>query len=160
MPRLRKPTALKLIDGNPGKRPINRREVKPTISARVPSPPSYLDRVAANEWRRIAPELHVLGLLTNIDKAPLATYCQAFSRWRAAEDVVARMKEKDQLTDALMIRTKSGNAIQNPVVGTANRAMLLMVRIAAEFGMTPAARARIEAGPHDNDEGSKARRYF
>ena len=36
-----------------------------------------------------------------------------------------------------------GHMIQNPLVGVANKAMNDMVRFAAEFGMTPAARSRV-----------------
>jgi phage terminase small subunit len=43
--------------------------------------------------------------------------------------------------------TTNGNAIQNPLIGTANKAASDMVRYAAEFGMTPSARARISAQP-------------
>jgi P27 family predicted phage terminase small subunit len=72
------------------------------------------------------------------------------------------MAERDLLTHGLMIKTSNGNAIQNPLVGTANKAMLDMVRFAGEFGMSPAARARIEAGPN-GDEGinrKKGNGYF
>ncbi len=47
------------------------------------------------------------------------------------------------MTDGLIVMTKSGNLIQNPLVGTANKAMADMVRYAAEFGMTPSARTRV-----------------
>jgi P27 family predicted phage terminase small subunit len=80
------------------------------------------------------------GLMTEIDRAALAGYCQAYGRWVQAERALARMGEKDLLTGALMIKTSNGNAIQNPLVGTANKAMELMLRAASEFGMTPSAR--------------------
>lgn len=57
-----------------------------------------------------------------------------------------RVAERDLLTNGLMIRTVDGNAIQNPLVGTANKAASDMVRYASEFGFTPAARAHISAG--------------
>jgi phage terminase small subunit len=50
-----------------------------------------------------------------------------------------------------MIRTLAGNVIQNPLVGTANRAMADMVKYAVEFGLTPSARARIAAGPRPQE---------
>lgn len=53
------------------------------------------------------------------------------------------MAAKDTVTDGLIIRTRSGNIIQNPLVGTANKAMADMVRYAAEFGLTPSARTRV-----------------
>ncbi len=89
-------------------------------------------------------ELATLGILTHLDRGALAAYCQAYGRWQAAETVLARMAEKDAVTEGLIIRTKSGNIIQNPIVGVANKAMADMVRYAAEFGLTPSARTRVE----------------
>jgi len=146
-----KPTALKLIQGNPGKRPINKREPKPANV--IPDPPEVLTTDAAIEWMRITPELYALGLLTGLDRAALAAYCQAYGRWVQAERSIAEMAKRDHLTRGLMIKTTNGNAIQNPLVGTAHKAAADMVRYACEFGMSPAARSRIAAGPLD--DGSK-----
>ena len=51
----------------------------------------------------------------------------------------------------VIVKTKSGNLIQNPLVGVANKAMADMVRYAAEFGLTPSARTRV-AGVTSDDE--------
>ncbi|MEM5403785.1 phage terminase small subunit P27 family [Paraburkholderia unamae] len=153
-----KPTALKLITGNPGKRRLPKREPKPRSG--VPRRPPHLDATAAAEWERIVPELLATGLLTVIDGSVLAAYCMAYSRWIDAEEALRRMKERDGLTHALMIKTSNGNAIQNPLVGTANKALMVMSRLAGEFGMTPAARTRIETGVPNGDTGDEARHYF
>lgn len=63
-----------------------------------------------------------LGILSEIDRAALAAYAMAYGRWVQAERAIAKMAEKDQLTGGLMIKTSNGNAIQNPLVGTANKA--------------------------------------
>ena len=60
-----------------------------------------------------------------------------------AECAIAAMAAKDQLTSGLMIKTTNGNAVQNPLVGTSNKAASDMVRFAGEFGLTPVARARL-----------------
>lgn len=140
-----KPTHLKLVTGNPGKRPINERE--PVPQQYLPTPPSELSDDAKVEWGRVAEELYRIGLLSGIDRAALAAYCQAYGRWVQAERAIAEMAKRDPLTGGLLVKTTNGNAIQNPLVGTANKAMSDMVRFAAEFGMTPSARSRIEAGP-------------
>lgn len=102
----------------------------------------------------MARELFDLGLLTRVDRAALAAYCSAYERWVQAESALAKMAERDPLTSGLMVKTTNGNVIQNPLVGTANKAMLIMLRFAAEFGMTPAARASIEVGiPPNGGEG-------
>ncbi len=66
-----------------------------------------------------------------------------YACWVQAERAVVEMGKRDMLTGGLMIKTSNGNAIQNPLVGTANKAASDMVRYAAEFGMTPRARVRL-----------------
>ncbi|MGF6957992.1 phage terminase small subunit P27 family [Paraburkholderia youngii] len=116
----------------------------------MPKPPSHLDAYAIEEWNYITPSLEAIGLLTTIDGTTLAAYCQCVSRWRQAEEAIQRMKARDKLTSALMIKTTNGNAIQNPLIGVANRAMNMAIRFAAEFGMSPAARARLASLPHES----------
>ncbi|WP_250477630.1 phage terminase small subunit P27 family [Caballeronia sp. INML1] len=158
MPQPRKPTALRIIEGNREKRPLPKKEPKPRRG--IPQPPPHIVGYALEEWERITPELHMSGVLTMIDGAVLAAYCMAYQRWREAEEALARMKARDKLTTGLMIKTKNGNAIQNPLVGVANRSMMLLHRFANEFGMTPAARARIEVDLHDPEHRTKADTYF
>ena len=144
-----KPTHLKVIEGNPGKRSLNKKEPEPP-SRGLPKPPSHLIREAKAEWRRVAKVLHVIGVLTTLDRAALAVYCQAYGRWTRAEVALEKMAANDSSTRALLMKTKSGNLIQNPLVGTANTAMAAVLRAASELGMTPSVRSRIEI-----NDGSK-----
>ncbi len=137
-----KPTHLKLIEGNPGTRPIRTGPERPITT--MPEPPDHLNADARTEWDRVAHGLHALRLLETVDRAALAAYCTAYARWVQAERAIAEMGKRDMLTGGLMIKTSNGNAIQNPLVGTANKAASDMVRYAAEFGMTPSARVRPE----------------
>lgn len=121
---------------------MNDREPMP--EQEVPEAPDHLNADARAEWVRIADELSALGILTRLDRVALAAYCQAYGRWRQAEAALSRMAERDATTDGLMIRTRSGNLIKNPLVGTANKAMADMMRYAAEFGLTPSARSRLD----------------
>ena len=133
-----KPTGLKVITGNPGKRKLNTNEPKPTSP--LGDPPAHLNEDAVAEWSRIGDEVAVIGLATGLDMGALAAYCQAYGRWAQAERALAKMQNQ---ADGLIIKTVSGNMIQNPLVGVANKAMNDMVRFAAEFGMTPSARSRV-----------------
>lgn len=67
-----KPTRLKVLTGNPGKRPLNQTEPRPEIT--VPDCPIELGEVARREWNRLVGELAALKLLTNFDRAALAAY--------------------------------------------------------------------------------------
>lgn len=66
----RKPTALKILQGNPGHQKLPRNEPKPT--ADFPTRPGWLEPEAKREWMRVCGELHRLGLLTVVDRAALA----------------------------------------------------------------------------------------
>jgi P27 family predicted phage terminase small subunit len=140
------PTYLKLLRGNPGRRPINKNEPKPEIPAKQPSPPAWLSAYALEEWKRVAPELWRINLLTTIDVACLAVYCDAYSRWRVATEALAAMAARDEVTHGLLIKSRAGEATANPLIWIANSAAKTMLRAADEFGMTPAARSRINGG--------------
>lgn len=145
-----KPTALKLVAGNPGKRALNKKE--PQLDLAEPTAPEFLNTDAKVEWGRVVGTLYRAGLMTELDRAVLAAYCQAYGRWAQAERALMRMADKDEFNRALMVKTHNGTAMQNPLVGTANKAKADMVRYAIEFGMTPSARSKVNATPENNKE--------
>lgn len=140
------PFELAKLRGNPGKRRL-KPEPQSKIEATCPEAPDWLSAYAAEEWRRIALDLHSVKLLTVIDVMPLAAYCDAYARWRNALEILARLAEKDDKTHALLIRSGDGNPKANPQLRIASRAAQDMVSFASQFGMTPIARARIARGP-------------
>jgi P27 family predicted phage terminase small subunit len=137
------PSHLKLVQGNRGKRQIRPESIK--VEPSLPMPPPHLCDEAKVEWGRVASMLYALRLLSEADIAALAVYCQAWATFKRATEALEVMSKGDPLTKGLLIKTTNGNAIQNPLLGIANKAAADMVRFAAEFGMTPSARARINA---------------
>ena len=138
-----KPTKLKVLHGNPGRRPLNDREPAPAPHSL--EPPAWIDGDALAEWRRLAPLLHRLGLLTEIDEQALTSYCQTWARWKAAELQIRK--------HGMVLRGKGGFPVISPYVAVANRSLAHLKQLLAEFGMTPAARTRVktEAGPAPED---------
>ncbi|MDZ4735887.1 MAG: phage terminase small subunit P27 family [Rhodospirillaceae bacterium] len=128
-----KPTRLKVINGNPGKRSLNHLEPRPL--ANVPECPAELSPAAQTEWQRIVSELADLKMLTNLDRVALATYCEAYSLW--VESISAIRKY------GTMVKSPSGYPMQSPYLAIANKQAEIMMRIASEFGLTPASRSRI-----------------
>lgn len=124
-----KPLSLRILEGNPGHRPLPKNEPKPRPVA--PPCPVWLLPAARREWRRVVPELLRLGLLTVVDRAALAGYCQAWAKVEAAERAIAR--------NGLM--TEDGKA--RPEVGIAAKEWAMIRAFCAEFGLTPAARTRM-----------------
>jgi P27 family predicted phage terminase small subunit len=152
MPTPTTPTVVKLLRGNPGKQRLPVNEPMPRSEATCPSPPSFLARYAVEEWEHTAPQLHALGLLTVLDGAMFAVYCSAYAQWRSAEELLAEAAAADRKNHGLLIE-RDGRLIANPQTGIARRAAELMLRIANEFGMTPAARSRINAGVNPRPPG-------
>jgi P27 family predicted phage terminase small subunit len=141
-----KPTALKVLDGNPGRRPLNHDEPKPRPVA--PACPAWLAPEAKREWRRIAPVLERLGLLTEIDGAALAGYCQSYARWRQCQEAIQR--------DGLTFETATGYLAPRPEVAIGNKALAEVRAFCVQFGLTPSARSRmqLQANDHDDQEAS------
>jgi len=133
--RKKKPTQLKVIEGNRGKRPLPDNEPKPLKPEKIPLPPSYLNAVAKKEWQETAKKLHRLGLLTEIDLTALAGYCDSYSTWLACNEIVEKT--------GILIKTKSGYPVVNPALPQASKAMAEMRKWLTEFGMTPSSRARV-----------------
>lgn len=130
------PTNLKLLRGNPGKRPLNQNE--PTPAPKIPRAPEHLSDEAKREWRRMARTLFDLGLLTEIDRAALAAYCTAWGRWVEAENNLKKY-------GTVMLSPDKGWPVQSPYLSIANRAMEQMQKFMVEFGMTPSSRSKVSA---------------
>jgi P27 family predicted phage terminase small subunit len=115
----------------PGKRGYNQAE--PVPPAGLPDCPPHLSEVAQAEWARIAQALYDMGVLTLVDRAALAAYCQAYGRWVEAEE---KLKETP-----VMLKTPSGYVQQSPWLSVSNKQLELMGRYMAELGITPGLRA-------------------
>ena len=139
-----KPTALKLLEGNPGKRPINEHEpVPPKGTVKCPT---WLELEAKKEWKRLAPSLEAMGVLTQADLTAFAGYCQAYARWKEAEEFISQ--------HGSIFQTPSGYVQQVPQVSIAQQNLKIMQSFCSEFGLTPATRARIIANGGGKDDAS------
>ena len=139
-----KPTALRLLNGMAGRsRPLNKDE--PKVDPGAPEPPEHLSPEAREEWEYMCQRLVDAGIMTLIDRAVLAAYCQSYGRWQVAERLIRDIAERGGQWNGLLMKSAKGNPMINPLVGVANVAMRETVRYAVELGMTPSARSRIKA---------------
>ena len=100
---------------------------------------------ALEEWDRLASVLHDMGVVTLVDRAALAAYCQCYGRWVEAEEKLA--------ATPMLLKTATGYVQQSPWLSIANKQLELMGRYMAELGLTPASRSRITiANPGDPRE--------
>ena len=137
------PTALKLLEGDRGKGrlPLNRDE--PTPPQNILECPPWLMPDAQTEWERLAPSLTAMGILTEHDIEAFAGYCQAYARWREAEEFLSQ--------HGTIFKTPSGYVQQVPQVSIAMQNLKIMQSFCSEFGLTPASRARLYANTGDNE---------
>ena len=133
------PTQVKPLRGTAQRCRMNPDEPAPDPS--LPDAPTHLSPEAREEWDRVAGELYDLGVLSAVDRAALAAYCQAYGRWVAAE---RELRREDGSMNLISV-TSNGNVIQNPLVGIANKSLELMHKYLTEFGMSPSSRTRVGA---------------
>jgi len=119
------------------------RDKEPRPEVERPNCPAILKGEARREWVRQVKELHRLGLLAKMDRAVLACYCEAWGEFCAAAEYV----EKNGRTFLLGEIPKL-----HPMVKVKNAAAERVLRLAAQFGFSPAARARLQA-PETTDVG-------
>lgn len=144
------PTKLHVVHGNPGKRKRNANEPKPQPIA--PSCPRWLDGRAKAEWRRVSGELEKLGLLTKVDRAAMAAYCQLYSRYAHLEEAAsAWFKEHGDFTYEDIDKNGITHRKIIPELAEARKYAPILRGYITEFGMTASARARLTL-PDDKEE--------
>jgi P27 family predicted phage terminase small subunit len=141
----RLPANLHLLHGNPSKKPMAALidgNVKPPVN--IPKCPDHFSPEAKAEWRRITKHLEPLGLVTEIDRAALSGYCTAWGDYVWAERRMAELnKNSDTGEPGRISDTPSGYKQISVVMQIRNRALDLMSRYLAEFGMSPASRSGV-----------------
>lgn len=154
MPTGRKPTPshLKLVRGNPGKRPLNAKEPAPRRER--PSAPAHISDTAREVWGQAVLLLDEMGVLTSADVFAIEVLCEALADHRDAGETIAaegRFYETTNATGGTMWRA-------HPAVALRSDADRRIRGWCAEFGLTPSARSRIETAPRQTED--PAAKYF
>jgi P27 family predicted phage terminase small subunit len=150
-----KPTRLKIISGTARKDRLNHNEPRP--DATPPKCPAWLSKYAKREWRKLAPELSRLGLLTAVDRGCFAGYCSALAEFRAATETIE--KEGHYLTvggffDEEAKEWRGGQMQPHPALAQQRTAMKAMRDFGTLFGLDPSSRARLDVPrPPTEDRG-------
>jgi P27 family predicted phage terminase small subunit len=142
-----KPTALKLLDGNPGQRPLN--QLEPTLEVAEPVCPEHLDEIARREWKQVVPILMKMRVLTEGDGAMLGIWCQTYSTLIDLQGRIAK-------TGTLYTTKKGGFVQTNPLFLQMLKCVNVIAKISAEFGLTPSARVRLHAAPEEGSDNKWA----
>ena len=147
-----KPTVLKIVTGNPGKRAISKQEPDPDYLDDL-SPPSHLPENAKKFWNELAPKLRKARLLTELDVAALEKLCIAeMQYWEVT----------NRVGSDLVVSGKNGD-YTNPLLNQQSMYLKQIMMLYREFGKTPAARVRIAINPQGDlfdNQDSKTQKYF
>ena len=150
--RTPKPSALKLVAGNPGGRSLNSREPEPVLLNDL-EPPPYLAPRSAVVWRELAPMLRRNQVLTEMDVLALAMLCDQVADYR-----FAREARGDSL---VMVSEKTGSEYLSAYTVAQQAASKRAGEIMGKFGMDPVSRSRVMVEPQQDlfaDKG--AARFF
>jgi P27 family predicted phage terminase small subunit len=148
--RPRDPTPLKVLKGRSNGTDQAGYQIPepPAFDHGVPVAPDWLEPEAREVWDRVAPSLDRLDLLKPDDRENFAAYCMAWSRFVAAS--------KTHIREGMFLKHKNGVPFTNPAVREAEQAAAQLLRLAQQFGLTPAAEINLakprKAVTSDNDK--------
>lgn len=131
------PTEVKKANGNPGGRPLYKKKTE--VKTSTPAKPSYITGVSAKMWKEIVAILDDMKVLRKSDGVALQLFCSAYSHWRTNDEIVRKHGS------VYTTRNVNGDKIvrQLPQVKIAAEAWRRVQSMLSEFGLTPAARARL-----------------
>lgn len=144
-----KPSHLKSIQGNPGKRAVNHDEPQGSELSTLPPAPDWLCPIGAAAWQQLGHWLIESKILTASDLHVFETYCDAYATWRAAVDDIAR--------NGITIESpNTGEMKKNPALTAKNEAHRQMTVAGSALGLNPADRSRLAVpGAKDADNPFK-----
>jgi P27 family predicted phage terminase small subunit len=96
----------------------------------VDNPPDGLTDIGLAEWKRVVPELHLLGHLTYLDATIIASYCNTYALWKA-------LYEAMQIDGAAIKNPNTGAMELNPLVNYIQKVMKDLIMFAKIIGLTP-----------------------
>lgn len=141
-----KPTVLKLVAGNPGKRAINKKEPKPKRV--LPSCPKHLADDAKVAWGRLCVLLDRMGVLTEADSFALERLCECYAEILDCK----RLIETDGRTYTTSTSTGDTLIKANSAVGMLGDADRRFKSYLVEFGLSPAARSKVHGAGNEGDD--------
>lgn len=139
-----KPTAMKRLAGNPGKRRLDGGEPQPKIVA-PRAPRGRLPDAGKRLWRYLVPKLADLGLLTELDTTALEMMCLHYATAVEAETLLRE--------EGLVTIGAKGGLVKHPAVQILRDNSIAFRQYAEQFGLTPSSRSRITMPmPEEPDE--------
>jgi P27 family predicted phage terminase small subunit len=148
------PTQLKILRGNPGKRPINKSEPQPSADGVVMPP--HLGEVAAVKWAEVLPLLQAVKVMTRADIEALARYCDTYEWWLATR---AKLKKEGDTYPILNDKGDVKYIAQRPEVSIAHKLAVQLRQLEQDFGLNPSARTGLHVEEPKQEDEDDARMF-
>lgn len=152
----RVPTETKIAEGNRSKLPEEKLQDDVAPEINQPDMPDFLSEYAAEEWRTLAPHLELNRLLTDLDKHQLAMLCQAWGRWRTAEE---KIKEQGYFSEFISDKGFARDVI-SVHYEVAQKEMANIQKYIKEFGLSPASRVGLTIPKGGSEKNKNAWQEF
>lgn len=139
------PTNLKILRGNPGRRPLNKRE--PVPASGKPTAMDCLTPAAGVHFARLSVFLSAMRVLTEADQAALSALAQSLADYEEATRALTEL-------GTVIESSRERGLVRSPWLIVRKQAWEQMQRGFSDFGLTPSARSKIQTLPasEPNDE--------
>ena len=153
--RKKKPTKLKEMQGTTRKCRLIENEMEVDLVSKIPKAPSWLSKIGKEEWNKVTNQLYNLEMLHEVDLKLIESYCNEISLYIECEMELRKNGRVDNFTNTNgdLLRSQS-----KPLVKMKNDALNNSLKLAAQFGLTPVARASIAAPVLNNN--TQINNYF
>jgi len=140
--RKKLPTAMKEMQGTLEKSRVLENEMQVDLVSQLPEAPELLSTIGVEEWYKVTSQLFNLKMLHHIDLRLIESYCNEMVLYIECESELRKNGRVD------IFKNTNGDIIRSqakPYVKMKNDALNNALKLAAQFGLTPVARANISA---------------
>ena len=153
--RKKLPTNLKKIQGTLEKSRLVENEMQVELCVSLPDAPKLLSEKGRGEWEKVTSQLYNLKMLHRVDLRLVEAYCNEIALYIECEMELRKNGRVDNFknTNGEVIRSQA-----KPFIKIKNDALNNAMKLAAQFGLTPVARASISAPITNNN--TQINNYF
>ncbi len=153
--RKKTPTVLKEMMGTARADRLVDNEMTADLVLQLPKAPEFLSEIGTKEWYKITSQLFNLKMLHEVDLSLILAYCNEMATYIECEMKLKEIGRVDTFknTNGDIVRTQA-----KPYVKMKNDALNNALKLAANFGITPSARANISAPVTTNN--TQINNYF
>lgn len=153
--RKKTPTVLKEMMGTARADRLVDNEMTADLVLQLPEAPEFLSEIGTKEWYKITSQLFNLKMLHEVDLSLILAYCNEMATYIECEMKLKKIGRVDTFknTNGDIVRTQA-----KPYVKMKNDALNNALKLAANFGITPSARANISAPVTTNN--TQINNYF